>query len=106
MKKILITGGPVHAYLDPVKIITNRFRGGRMVQLAEEFAECVDLDITYLTTKQSVQPNKNVCIVHHDGFDDYMAKVKSLAAEQDAVILGAAVANLIVEYFIEEYSFI
>ena len=34
-KKILVTGGPVHAYLDDVKIITNRFKGGLMARLAE-----------------------------------------------------------------------
>ena len=28
-KRILITGGPVHAYIDSVKIVTNRFKGGR-----------------------------------------------------------------------------
>lgn len=39
MKKILITGGPVHANLDAVKIITNRFRGGRMVDLAIKLGE-------------------------------------------------------------------
>jgi phosphopantothenoylcysteine synthetase/decarboxylase len=34
--KILITGGPVHAYLDPVKIITNKFKGGLMAELDKE----------------------------------------------------------------------
>ena len=36
MKNILITGGPVHAYLDAVKIITNRFKGGLIAQLATD----------------------------------------------------------------------
>ena len=31
--KMLITGGPVHAYLDAVKIITNKFKGGLMAEL-------------------------------------------------------------------------
>ncbi|TSC83278.1 MAG: hypothetical protein G01um101419_108 [Parcubacteria group bacterium Gr01-1014_19] len=35
MKRVLITGGPVHCYLDAVKIITNRFKGGLMAELAE-----------------------------------------------------------------------
>ena len=35
VKKILVTGGPVHANLDSVKIITNRFTGARMFALAK-----------------------------------------------------------------------
>jgi hypothetical protein len=34
--RILITGGPVHAYLDAVKIITNKFKGGLMAELGKE----------------------------------------------------------------------
>jgi phosphopantothenoylcysteine synthetase/decarboxylase len=34
--RILITGGPVHAYLDAVKIITNKFKGGLMAELDME----------------------------------------------------------------------
>ena len=33
--KILITGGPVHAKLDAVKIITNTFKGGLMAELGK-----------------------------------------------------------------------
>ena len=39
MKRILVTGGPVHAFLDDVKIITNSFKGGLMARLV------TDLDI-------------------------------------------------------------
>ena len=39
MKKILITGGPVHGKLDDVKMITNRFKGGLIAKLADELAE-------------------------------------------------------------------
>ena len=50
--KILITGGPVHAYLDAVKIITNKFKGGLMAELADKFKFQPDgagVEITYLT---------------------------------------------------------
>ena len=33
--RILITGGPVHAKLDAVKIITNTFKGGLMAELGK-----------------------------------------------------------------------
>jgi len=97
--RILITGGPVHAYLDAVKIITNKFKGGLMAELADRFAlssQGKDVEITYLTSKGSKVPcTNNPTILYHDGFDDYRYQVKYLAPEFDAVILGAAVANLI-----------
>lgn len=95
MKKVLVTGGPVYAYLDAVKIITNRFRGGMMAELASALSR--DCSVTYLTCKTAVQPKQNphLKIVLHDGFDDYMRRVQAIAPQVDAVVHGAAVANLI-----------
>lgn len=104
MKKILITGGPVHAYLDAVKIITNRFQGGLMSKLAEDLLAYEDSQIIYLCGKgvgaktpenRSVSGNGRLEIVVHKGFDDYKRLVLEEAPKVDAVILGAAVANLI-----------
>ncbi len=103
MTNILITGGPVHAYLDNVKIITNRFKGGLMVGLADKFTGMaedgkIDVHVTYLCSESSKHPptnNRFRTIVYHDGIDDYMEKVLELAPTMDAVVLGAAVANLI-----------
>jgi hypothetical protein len=100
MKNILITGGPVHAHLDAVKIITNTFKGGFMAELATTLADSYNAaNITYLCSKSSKKPKDdflgNLRVVFHEGFDDYMAKVMEMAPKMDAVILGAAVANLI-----------
>jgi len=105
MKKILITGGAVYAYLDAVKIISNKFRGGRIAQLAVDFVEKGKAKVTYLCAKDSVhptywheckqKPHPFIKIVHHDGFEDYRRLVKELSPKHDAVILGAAVCNLI-----------
>jgi hypothetical protein len=96
-KRILITGGPVHAYIDAVKLVTNRFKGGRMAQMANDFVSRYDCDVTYLCTRDSSQPTPHprLTVAYHDGFDDYREKVKSLAAQHSDVLLGAAVANLI-----------
>ena len=98
MKKILVTGGPVHAYLDAVKIITNRFKGGLMANLASDLARC-GAEVTYLCAPKigALNPNANMRlhVVTHDGFDDYHRKVVELSPQMDGVILGAAVANLI-----------
>jgi len=96
MKKILITGGPVHAYLDDVKIITNKFNGGLIALLANELAYKPETKITYLTSQGSRRPlNENIKLVLHDGFEDYRNKCQEMASSFDIVILGAAVANLI-----------
>lgn len=97
-KNILITGGPVHAHLDAVKILTNRFRGGLMCQLAEDLLR-FDANIIYLCAPkvgaELPAENERIKVVTHNGFNDYRAKVAELAPSMDAVILGAAVANLI-----------
>lgn len=96
-KRILITGGPVHAYIDAVKLVTNRFKGGRMAQMANDFAERYACHVTYLCSRDSRHPQPHPCITvaYHDGFDDYRDKVKALAPQHTDVLLGAAVANLI-----------
>jgi len=121
MKKILITGGPVHAYLDDVKIITNKFRGKLMCNLVSQFVKYSEennhvgddeqVHVTYLCPKSSQQPwwdeflggedTPYLTCVHHSGIDDYMKKVLALAPDMDAVVLGAAVANLIPKNKIE-----
>jgi hypothetical protein len=103
--KILVTGGPVEVNLDAVKIITNRFKGGRMLALSSKLAH-LGADVTYLCSKDrvegayelstlqgSIEPQYSIC--QHSGFDDYMEKVLRFAPEFDCVVLGAAVANLI-----------
>lgn len=98
MKRILITGGPVHAHLDAVKVITNRFKGGLMCQLAEMLS-AYDARITYLCAPavgaQTPQASDRIEVVTHKGFDDYRSLVLEFAPSMDGVVLGAAVANLI-----------
>lgn len=90
---ILITGGAVHGKLDDVKIITNRFRGGLMAELADMLSE--EFDVVYLTSKGATLPKKVSNIIYHDGLYDYQEQVLKMAPKMDAVILGGAVANLI-----------
>jgi|GEM_PF-1253105 len=99
MAKILVTGGPVHASLDSVKIVTNRFKGGRMIALAEELGKRGH-DVVYLTARHLVKKSTTAAWKHmkwcgHNGFYDYIDLVLKCASESDMTILGAAVANLI-----------
>lgn len=93
--RFLVTGGPVHAHLDDVKIITNRFRGGRMEALAKGLAD-LGHDVIYLTARHTPPRQNFFTLWLHDGFDDYLAKIlKAGELGIDAFVLGAAVANLI-----------
>jgi len=108
-----VTGGPVHAKIDVVKMVTNRFKGGLMASLAVALCD-ENTDVTYLCSHQAKTPScgrnekgeqwtglptgRDVpvpLVLRHDGFHDYREKVRELARESDVVILGAAVANLI-----------
>lgn len=115
--KILVTGGPVHAHLDSVKIITNNFRGGRMEETARILGS-YGFEVTYLGARHIIDIERKahnlswekfltyrfspgpgdgpgVRYAVHEGFEDYRKKVLELAPTMDAVVLGAAVANLI-----------
>jgi hypothetical protein len=98
MAKILVTGGPVHAYLDAVKIITNKFKGGLMNRLAGDLStpgNHVILLHSCHHKQDALCAGGPLEYVAHDGFTDYREKVLRLAPTMDAVVLGAAVANLI-----------
>jgi len=112
-KKILVTGGAVHAKMDAIKRLTNDFKGGLMVDLAYELWDC-GYEIIYLTAKGckvpmprcacgkcrdeslgSCGPVDKCKIIYHDGFNDYREKVNEIAKTVDGIILGGAVANVI-----------
>lgn len=99
MRHILLTGGPVHAHIDDVKIVTNRFRGGLMASLAKELVTRFDCMVTYLTAPGAEVPletsDGRLSVIRHQGFYDYEKLVAQLAPTHTDVILGAAVANLI-----------
>lgn len=95
MAKILVTGGPVGAKLDAVKWVTNGFRGGRMAALADAL-RLESHDVFYLMQKGSREP-EHCSVITHEGFADYMGKVRSIVRDVDMIVMGAAVANLIPE---------
>lgn len=113
---ILVTGGPVHAYLDDVKIITNKFKGGLMAKLADNLYDsyrarsghdCHGCRMWYLSANGSTMPeclersieggflSEGITPLYHNGIFDYKKIVEEMAKRCDAIILGAAVANLI-----------
>lgn len=91
---ILVTGGAVYANLDAVKQITNKFKGGLMVKLAEELQSHQNTKVTYMTSRGNKISELDNFIESKD-IHDYMNQVLQIAPEMDVIVLGAAVANLI-----------
>jgi len=96
MRRILVTGGPVPAKLDPVKLVTNKFKGGTISNLAESLSE--NSIVTYICHSSFAKMPKEIPrlkVKTFTDFHDYKQKVLDLAPSHDGIVLGAAVANLI-----------
>lgn len=96
-KKILITLGPIPGKLDTVKYVSNRFRGGLMLKLAEELQEKhghESIEIVQWKYNGVKHAFTNIPV---EDIHDYIKTVLTLldTEEYRTVILGAAVANLI-----------
>lgn len=92
MKNILITAGPIPSRLDSVKFITNRFKGGLSLKLANYLVE-KQCKVTVMCWKFSgIKETENYDVIYVDDVIDYYNKVLDFKA--DMYILSAAVANL------------
>ncbi len=101
-RRVVVTAGAIPAKLDSVKYITNRFRG-RMGAATARFLAEAGHDVTMVCFRYS-----EVSVEHHPGIanhpdikvilvDDVMSYydvVLGLAEDADAIVLAAAVANL------------
>lgn len=70
-----------------------------MAKLADQLTGFLhpQYEIIYLTASHAAMPplRPDLTVVVHEGFQDYQQKVKELAPDCSAVIMGAAVVNLI-----------
>ena len=95
-KSILVTAGPIPAYIDPIKIVTNNFKGGLAIKTAKALKD-KGHSVTLLMwegTKTSTHKHELPIIYCHD-IHDYCKKIKHASNFYDAIICAAAVANLI-----------
>ena len=93
-KNILVTAGPIPAYIDPIKIVTNKFKGGLAIKTAKEIQKAGH-NVTLLMWEGTPIDTPNMSIITcHDVFD-YYNKMKASAHIFDAIICAAAVANLV-----------
>lgn len=97
MKNVLVTAGPIPAYIDPIKIVTNGFKGGlakkTATSLRDDYGHNVDLMVWENDPIKDEDWVGNILRVHD--VRDYVKAVRNAAMQYDAIVCAAAVANLI-----------
>jgi len=91
-ERILITAGPTHETIDPVRIITNHSTGKMGYALAR-MAMLRGADVTLVTGPVSLTPPPFIATVPIQSAQDMYEAVVGLFEEQDIVIKAAAVAD-------------
>lgn len=91
-KKILVTAGPTQEAVDPVRYLTNHSTG----KMGYALARCAMLrgaDVTLVTGPTAITPPPFVQTVAVTSAEEMYQKVTERAAEQNAIIMAAAVAD-------------
>lgn len=91
-KKILITAGPTQEAVDPVRYLTNHSTG----KMGYALARCAMLrgaDVTLVTGPTAITPPPFVQTVAVTSAEEMYQEVTKRAAEQNAIIMAAAVAD-------------
>ncbi|CUH77373.1 DNA/pantothenate metabolism flavoprotein [Tritonibacter multivorans] len=90
-KRVLVTSGPTHEPIDPVRYIANRSSGAQGVALARALASR-GAEVVFVTGPASVAPPAGVAVVPVETACDMLAAVEA-ALPVDAAIFAAAVAD-------------
>lgn len=91
-KKILVTAGPTQEAVDPVRYLTNHSTG----KMGYALARCAMLrgaDVTLVTGSTPITPPPFVQTVAVTSAEEMYQEVTKRAAEQNAIIMAAAVAD-------------
>ncbi|HMC86645.1 MAG TPA: bifunctional phosphopantothenoylcysteine decarboxylase/phosphopantothenate--cysteine ligase CoaBC, partial [Chitinophagaceae bacterium] len=92
-KTILISAGPTHEPLDPVRFISNHSSGKMGIAIAEELASRGAKVNLVLGPSQVTTHQKNIIIYKVETAADMYQQCIDLFAEADAAIMSAAVAD-------------
>ncbi|MFY0692326.1 MAG: bifunctional phosphopantothenoylcysteine decarboxylase/phosphopantothenate--cysteine ligase CoaBC [Paracoccaceae bacterium] len=90
-KHVIVTSGPTHEPIDPVRYIANRSSGTQGTALARALA-ALGADVTFVTGPATVPPPQGVRVVPVETAAQMEAAVKS-ALPADAAVFAAAVAD-------------
>jgi phosphopantothenoylcysteine decarboxylase/phosphopantothenate--cysteine ligase len=91
-RRVVVTAGPTHEPIDPVRFIGNRSSGRMGVEVAAEaFARGADVTLVY--GRGTVEPPEHLRVVRVETAEQMRAATREAAAEADAVVMAAAVAD-------------
>ena len=90
-RHILVTSGPTHEPIDPVRYIANRSSGAQGTALAKALA-ALGADVTFVTGPADVPPPMGVTVVQVQTAQEMLAAVQA-AGQPDAAVFAAAVAD-------------
>ena len=90
-KHILVTSGPTHEPIDPVRYIANRSSGAQGTAIAKALA-ALGADVTFVTGPADVPPPSGVRVVKVQTAAQMLAAVQAAPAA-DAAVFAAAVAD-------------
>ncbi|WP_373635165.1 bifunctional phosphopantothenoylcysteine decarboxylase/phosphopantothenate--cysteine ligase CoaBC [Yoonia sp. SS1-5] len=90
-KHIIVTSGPTHEPIDPVRYIANRSSGAQGTAIARSLAG-LGADVTFVTGPAEVAPPAGVKVVKVQTADQMLAAVQAAGAA-DAAVFAAAVAD-------------
>ncbi|KMW57953.1 Phosphopantothenoylcysteine decarboxylase [Candidatus Rhodobacter oscarellae] len=90
-KHVLVTSGPTHEPIDPVRYIANRSSGAQGTAIARALAG-LGAQVTFVTGPASVPPPEGVAVIAVQTAQQMLEAVQS-ALPADAAIFAAAVAD-------------
>jgi phosphopantothenoylcysteine decarboxylase / phosphopantothenate---cysteine ligase len=94
-KHILVTSGPTHEPIDPVRYIANRSSGAQGTAIAKALA-ALGADVTFVTGPADVPPPNDVRVIKVQTAAEMLTAVMEAPAS-DAAVFAAAVADWRVE---------
>lgn len=90
-RHVLVTSGPTHEPIDPVRYIANRSSGAQGTAIAKALL-ALGADVTFVTGPAEVPPPMGATVVQVDTAKEMLAAVIA-AGHADAAIFAAAVAD-------------
>lgn len=90
-KHVVVTSGPTHEPIDPVRYIANRSSGAQGTALAAALRD-LGARVTFVTGPASVPPPSGVAVVRAETAREMAAAVEA-ALPADAAVMAAAVAD-------------
>ena len=90
-KHILVTSGPTHEPIDPVRYIANRSSGAQGTAIARALA-ALGAEVTFITGPAEVDPPAGMAVKRVNTANEMLAAVTS-ALPADAAVFAAAVAD-------------